>query len=212
METSFEERLNRLLVDAGVAQLDGACASRFDAYLSLFVRWNSRTNLSAVREPDEILARHFVESIACARALPSGIATLLDFGSGGGLPGIPIALIRPEITVTLAESQGKKTAFLREAVRILGTSTKVFAGRAETLTERFDCVTLRAVDKMPDAVRAATKLVADGGWLVLMTTRNDAPKLREVAGNAFLWVEELLLPGGSERILVIGQRVLNSQP
>lgn len=212
METSFEERLNRLLVDAGVAQLDGACASRFDAYLSLFVRWNSRTNLSAVREPDEILARHFVESIACARALPSGIATLLDFGTGGGLPGIPIALCRPEILVTLAESQSKKTAFLQEAVRTLGISSKVFTGRAETLNECFNCVTLRAVDKMADAVRAAAKLVIEGGWLVLMTTRGDADKLRGVAGNEFIWDQGSPLPGGSERILVIGRRTVSSRP
>ena len=88
------------------------------------------------------LSRHFVESIACARALPEGISTLLDFGSGGGFPGIPIALCRPEIAVTLAESQGKKAAFLQEAVRVLGSQAKVHAGRAELLTTQFDCVTL----------------------------------------------------------------------
>jgi 16S rRNA (guanine527-N7)-methyltransferase len=111
--------LNRLLVEAELAPLGVAQTSQFEVYLSLFVRWNSRTNLSSVREPEAILSRHFVESIACARALPSGLSTLLDFGSGGGLPGVPIALCRPEIAVTLAESQGKKAAFLQEAVRSL---------------------------------------------------------------------------------------------
>lgn len=212
MERSAGERLNGLLAETGAEPLDEASKSRFEAYLSLFVRWNSRTNLSSIREPDAILARHFVESIACARALPTRISTLLDFGTGGGLPGIPIALCRPEITVTLAESQGKKAAFLQEAVRTLGISAQVIAGRAETLTERFDCVTLRAVDKMADAVRAAAKLVSEGGWLVLMTTCDDADKLRAVAGNEFRWEEGLPLPGGSERILVLGQRAVSSQP
>ena len=163
MEISPGDRLNSLLVEAGSASLGETLSSRFEAYLSLFVRWNSKTNLSSIREPDAILSRHFVESIVCAQALPAGIAALLDFGSGGGLPGIPIPLCRPEIAVTLAESQGKKAAFLQEAVRMLGISAKVFAGRAETLTGRFDCVTLRAEDKMADAVRTAAKLVTEGG-------------------------------------------------
>ena len=86
-----------------------------------------------MRDEQGILSRHFVESIVVARELPQGIRTLLDFGSGAGLPGIPIALCRPEIAVTLAESQGKKAAFLQEAVRVLAISAMVHAGRAETL-------------------------------------------------------------------------------
>ena len=82
-------------------------------------------NSTAIRDEEGILSRHFVESIACACALPAGIFTLLDFGSGAGFPGIPIALCRPEIAVILAESQGKKAAFLQEAVRVLGISAKV---------------------------------------------------------------------------------------
>ena len=71
------------------------------------------------------------------------MATLLDFGSGAGLPGIPIALCRPEICVTLAESQAKKAAFLQEAARTLTLSSKIFAGRAEKLTDTYDCVAMR---------------------------------------------------------------------
>ena len=134
-------------------------------YLGLLLRWNARVNLTAVRDAEGILSRHFVESIACARALPDGIVTLLDFGSGAGFPGIPIALCRPEMTVTLAESQGKKAAFLQEAVRVLGGSAVVQSRRAELLTHPFDCVTLRAVDRMEAAVSAASRLVGPEGWL-----------------------------------------------
>ena len=135
-----------------------AQAGRFEEYLSLLLRWNARVNLTAIRDEEGILRRHFVESIACARALPAGIATLLDFGSGAGFPGIPIALCRPEIAVTLAESQGKKAAFLSEAVRVLGVRTQRFIPDGlRCFVTSFDCVTLRAVDKMEFAVQAAAR-------------------------------------------------------
>src|ERR1035437_744726 len=132
-ESARKLRLTALLAEAGIAPLDAVQADRFENYLLLFVRWNDRINLSSVRDEESILSRHLVESIACARALAPGISTLLDFGSGGGLPGIPIALCRPEIAVTLAESQGKKAAFLQEVLRVLELSASVHSRRAETL-------------------------------------------------------------------------------
>jgi 16S rRNA (guanine527-N7)-methyltransferase len=153
-----------------------------------------------------VLSRHFVESIACARALPVGIQTLLDFGSGAGFPGIPIALCRPEIAVTLAESQGKKAAFLMEAVRNLGVTATVHSARAEELVTLFDCVTLRAVDKMDQAVHSASKLVAPGGYLALMTTTVSLPALKSAAGVEFTWTEPFPLPGSEEQVIALGQR------
>ena len=108
-------RLTELLADTGLGMLDAEEARLFEIYFSLLIRWNARVNLTSVRSQEGILSRHFMESIACARALPAEVSTLLDFGSGGGFPGIPIAICRPEIAVTLAESQGKKAAFLQEA-------------------------------------------------------------------------------------------------
>ena len=200
-------RLNALLTAADLASLDAETASRFETYLSLFNRWNERLNLSAIRDVEGILSRHIIESIAVARKLPAGINTLLDFGSGAGLPGIPIAICRPEIAVTLAESQNKKAAFLQEAVRELGISAKVHSGRAEALHAVFDCVTLRAVDRMPKAVAAALQLVAPGGWLALMTTRAQIASLQGAAGAGFSWTESVPLPLADDRILALGQRI-----
>jgi 16S rRNA (guanine527-N7)-methyltransferase len=200
------ERLNVLLAEAGLAPVDSAVAGRFEDYLSLILRWNARVNLTAVRDEEGILQRHFVESIACARALPAGIATLLDFGSGAGFPGIPIALCRPEISVTMAESQGKKAAFLREALRVLRISANVHSGRAETLTTKVDCVTLRAVDRMEQAVQSASRLVTFGGWLALMTTRGELEGLKTAAGAEFSWPTAVPLPGSRERVLALGMR------
>lgn len=208
---SVASRLNDCLAAAGLDFLDEATASRFAAYCALLLRWNARTNLTAIRDEEGILARHFVESIACARALPPEIATLLDFGSGAGFPGIPIALCRPEIAVTLAESQRKKAAFLQEAVRTLGVSARVHPGRAESLTAQFDCITLRAVDHMPQAIRLAMNLVARSGWIALLTTEGQLTNLKESSAGGLSWLESTPLPGGESRILAFAQPRANSQ-
>jgi 16S rRNA (guanine527-N7)-methyltransferase len=200
-------RLNAALTHTGLGELDDKTALKFEDHLSLIVRWNTRLNLTSLRTEDAIIINHLCESIACANAIPSGVATLLDFGSGAGLPGIPIALCRPEIAVTLAESQNKKAAFLQEAVRVLGIKAKVHAGRAETLSEVFDCVAMRAVDKMPKAVAAATKLVAPNGWLALMTTNTDLTGLRLAAGSEFSWPDApIKLPYATDRIIALGKK------
>jgi len=202
----IQSKLQRLLVSAGLEELSAREAERFGAYFELFVRWNERTNLSAIRDEDGILSRHFLESIGCARLLPQGIATLLDFGSGGGFPGVPVAICREEIAVVLAESQGKKASFLQEVVRVLGLKARVAHGRAETLSETFDCVTLRAVDRMEAAVQAAAGLVRAGGWMALMTTREDLAGFVTAAGAGFEWDEGRPLPGSEKGILVLGRK------
>lgn len=197
------ERLDSLLKDAGFAVLDGTTVEKFENYLSLIIRWNSHINLTSLRTEDAIISIHLAESIACARALPEGIASLLDFGSGAGLPGVPIALCRPEIAVTLAESQGKKAAFLQEVVRVLKIPVRVHAMRAETIGGVFDCVVLRAVDRMPRAVGAAVPLVKPEGWLALMTTDVEFPRLQAVAGAGFCWANPIRLQDSRSRVLAL---------
>ena len=199
-------RLNRLLRESGLEALRPEQANRFAIYLSLILRWNARTNLTAVRDEEGILSRHFLECIAVAVLLPADVRILLDFGTGAGLPGIPIALCRPGITVTLAESQGKKAAFLQEAVRSLGLTAQVHAGRAEQLQAEFDCVTLRAVDRMSEAVRSAAGLVRSKGWLAVMTTRAQVAEIENAAGLGFRWEEAAPLRGSDQRILLLGHK------
>jgi 16S rRNA (guanine527-N7)-methyltransferase len=131
-------------------------------YLDLLLKWNARTNLTAIRDAEEIVRRHFGESLFAARhldssSMASGNITLLDFGSGAGFPGLPIALLRPDIQVTLAESQNKKATFLREVARTLALPTEIWSARVESMpaTRQFHTVTLRAVDNMTAAIAAA---------------------------------------------------------
>ncbi len=152
---------------------------RLSTYLDLLLKWNARTNLTAIRDPEEIVRRHFGESLFAGQNLGTPApATLLDLGSGAGFPGLPIALLHPEIHVTLAESQNKKATFLREVVRTLGLpNVEVWAARAEALpaTRRFHTVTLRAVDNMEAALPAAKLRIVPGGELVLLTTTQHLP-------------------------------------
>ena len=168
---------------------------QLSTYLDLLLRWNQRTNLTAIREPEEIVRRHFGESLFAGRHLTPLLTTtdvssrpesspredaverpaappptLLDYGSGAGFPGLPIQLLLPELRVTLAESQGKKASFLREAIRTLGLQTEVWAARVENLAaaRKFNAVTLRAVDRMDQALTAARPRVVPGGWLVIL--------------------------------------------
>jgi 16S rRNA (guanine527-N7)-methyltransferase len=169
-------------------------------YLDLLLRWNARTNLTAIREPEEIVRRHFGESLFVGvhlAPLLGPVATLLDFGSGAGFPGLPIQLFLPELNVTLAESQGKKASFLREAVRTLGSKTEVWAERVERMPadRRFDVVALRAVDKMDSALVAAEGRVAAGGLLAVLGGR------RSVEGTEN--VVSAVVPGGTDSLLYI---------
>jgi 16S rRNA (guanine527-N7)-methyltransferase len=208
-------RLNQLLEQSGHPPLAPATSEKFATYLTLLQKWNAKTNLTAIRDEEGILSRHFLESILCATALPPNIATLLDFGSGAGFPGIPIALMRPEIQVTLAESQNKKAAFLREAVRVLNLdsgvqATKVHSARAEGLTTRYDCVTLRAVDNMAAAIPAAIQLLKPEGQLAILTTQEDTQTIQQTATQSsnpnreFTWHSQPL-PKGTNRILLVGK-------
>jgi 16S rRNA (guanine527-N7)-methyltransferase len=205
--TAAGERLNALLALAGLGSLEPASLAHFEQYLALLVRWNARINLTAIRDPEQILSRHFVESIACARVVPAEVRSLLDFGSGAGFPGIPIAICRPDIAVTLAESRNKKAAFLRECVRSMGLQIMIHGARAEALSGEFDCVTLRAVDRMGAATEAAGRLVRRGGWLAVMSTMGEFPAVRQHAGVLFQWQEPIPIPSGGERIVALAVKV-----
>ena len=171
------------LSDARIAQLlepyyprpSPEIISRLSLFLDLLLKWNARTNLTAIRDPEEIVRRHFGESLFVAANLPPAI-TLLDLGSGAGFPGIPIQIAHPALRVTLAESQNKKATFLREAVRTLSLPSEVWGKRTEDLPihRRFDVVTLRAVDDPKSALMEARHHVVPGGFIMHLTTADAA--------------------------------------
>ena len=195
MATLPEDRIAQLIAPyLGGAPAPTNLTAQLSIYLDLLLKWNAKTNLTAIREPEEIVRRHFGESLFAGLHLGqrlSSDATLLDFGSGAGFPGLPIQLLHPNLRVTLAESQGKKASFLREAVRTLHLPTEIWASRAEAMppTRRFDAVTLRAVDNMPQALADARPRVTPGGWLATLSTApNPAAECIPLPGDAPGWL------------------------
>lgn len=155
-------------------------------HFDLLRRWNARLNLTAIRDEVEMVERHFCESIFLARHVPRETRTVFDIGSGGGFPGIPLAVLRPEIRVTLIESHQRKAVFLKEATRAL-PNVEILAKRAEEIDRQADLLVSRAVAH--DSVLRLTPRIAARALLL--------------AGDLPLGtLQRVQLPWGERRFLV----------
>ena len=155
----------------GVALPPGA-ADRLDALIGLLARWNRTFNLTAIREPARMVTHHVLDSLALltAATLARG-ARVLDVGCGAGLPGLPLAIARPDLAVTLLDSNGKKVAFVRQAIGELGLdNATAVAARVEAFTppERFDAIVSRAFSDLASFAAAGRRLLAADGRLLAM--------------------------------------------
>lgn len=163
---SLRQRLRAGVAALGV-DLDDRSIDRLLAYLELLQRWNAAYNLTAVRDPAEMVARHLLDSLAIVPYVHG--ATLADLGSGAGLPGIPLAIAAPARSILLVDSNGKKARFLREAVRQLDlANVRVAESRVERVEGSFDCITARAFASLAEMLAWGGHLLApDGEWLAL---------------------------------------------
>ena len=181
--------------------------SSISAYLDILLRWNARINLTAIRDSEEILTRHFGESLFAARHIfpeAESNARVIDVGSGAGFPGLPIKLWAKDIHLTLIESNNKKATFLREVIRSLKLEdAEVFAGRAEEFSASADVVTLRAVERFESVLPTAISLVVPGGRIVLLSSvsQNEITAMATGIG----WRKGI--PKSERRILNIGRRI-----
>jgi 16S rRNA (guanine527-N7)-methyltransferase len=129
---------------SGFCQLSGAQLDQLEQHYELMLRWNKTINLTRIEGIEEAVDRHYAESLFLGANLPSGPLKIADVGSGAGFPGVPIAILRPEVSVSLVESHQRKAVFLKEATRGLRNVT-VIAKRAEEVVERFSWIVSRAV-------------------------------------------------------------------
>jgi 16S rRNA (guanine527-N7)-methyltransferase len=191
---SLREQLERGLHALRLELPAGARASLLD-YLDLIVRWNKAYNLTAVRDPAEMVTRHLLDSLAVLPFVRG--QTLADLGSGAGLPGIPLAIARPGLKVTLVDSNGKKARFLREAARALPLpNVKVEQVRVEELQGRFDCITARAFASLADMLaRGGHALAPEGVWLAMKGQIESAELAQVPAGFKVEAVHALDVPG-----------------
>lgn len=162
------DQLERSLLELDIT-LPGAAAGRLIAHLELIGKWNRVYNLTAIREADKALTHHVLDCLAVLPHLVGGRTA--DVGSGAGLPGIPLALARPDWRVTLIESNHKKSTFLAQAIAELAIANAVVTGERVEAVEPaggFDLVISRAFSDLPEFVRLAGRLVAPAGTLAAM--------------------------------------------
>lgn len=190
---------------------------QISAYIDLLLKWNARINLTAVRDPEEIVTRHFGESLFAARHLFPAVPDFpdarrlttddcLDIGAGAGFPGLPIKLWAPHLRLTLIESNHKKATFLREVARALTlTDINVFAGRAEDYATQAQLVTLRAVERFEKILPVAAGLVTPGGRLVLLIGLPQVPTARALLPT-LRWDAALAIPLADSRVLLTGHQ------
>jgi 16S rRNA (guanine527-N7)-methyltransferase len=207
--------ISRLLSSIGLALNEGQ-VRQISTYIDVLTRWNAHINLTAVREPEEIVTRHFGESLFLAKQLyptphvnaaTSTGAHAVDVGSGAGFPGLPLKIWDPSLTVTLIESNHKKATFLREVIRALTlTNIDVFVGRAESYSKASaDIVTLRAVERFEHILPTASALVAAKGRVALLISTAQVEQARRLAPE-FSWDQPISTPGSTSRCMLIGVR------
>jgi 16S rRNA (guanine527-N7)-methyltransferase len=165
------------------------------AHYELLLRWNRAINLTSIKELGEIVERHYCESIFLGLHLPAKPVSIADIGSGAGFPGLPVAVLRPDCTVTLLESHQRKSVFLQEASRKLA-NVRVRSARAEEITERFDVAVSRAVSYQ-DLERSLDKLAS---FAILLSGEEAPPE-----SLGFVWDPPISLPWGNRRFLWIGR-------
>ena len=179
-------------------------------YLELLVKWNGKMNLTSVRKPEEIVLRHFGESLFAGEALLDFLkdrSSLLDLGSGPGFPGLPIKILIPRLKVTLAESQTRKAVFLREVIRSLHLDgIEVHAGRAEDLDKTFDVLTMRAVEQQEAIVPGTPDFLSENGILLLMMGASQVERVKQVL-STLEWADPKMLPLSESRVVAIGKRL-----
>jgi 16S rRNA (guanine527-N7)-methyltransferase len=206
------------LLEPFLAQpLSDSQLNNISTYIDILLRWNAKMNLTSVRNPDEIVTRHFGEPLFAAQEIskisaaeyPGKSIHLIDIGSGAGFPGLPIKIFNPKISGTLIESSHKKVAFLREVIRELDLrDTEVFADRAEeykaTLgTDQLMIVTLRAVEHYEEILNTAVKLLRRPASIALLIGENQAESTR-LEYPELRWQIPTEMPLSSQRILLIG--------
>ena len=211
------------------AVLSATQLQSISTYIDILLHWNARINLTAIRNEEEIVTRHFGESLFAASHLfppypvpysvpsvvkdfdvaearsPKAEARLADLGSGAGFPGIPIKLWAPDIALTVIESNQKKATFLRELTRALTlTDVNIQNARAETLPPHtFDVATLRAVERLPKVLPVAAALLAPQGRLALLISTSQLESTRSTLPN-FSWDHPIPIPKSQSRIILAG--------
>lgn len=181
-----------------ICELTESQVTELERHYERLRRWNKKVNLTSLTRLEDIVVRHYCESLVLATKLPADAASVADIGSGAGFPGTPMAVLRSDCSFSLVESNSRKCVFLRESTRHL-RNVRILEQRAETLTGRFDWVVSRAV-RWNNLVQ---KLAELGDNIGLLTGVSKAGEIRHV--KSIDWSEPLRLPWGERRVILLGR-------
>ena len=202
-----EEIIRRALRDFQITLKDEQ-VTYIQQYTRILQHWNEKLNLTAIKDPLEILHRHFCESMYAAVAVPINSGRLADIGSGAGFPGLPLKILRPELQLVLVESNIKKGTFLAEVIRELGlANTRVLINRYEELGEELaplDFVCSRAVGEFGPFLDWAASDRVSAGQVILWIGGRDLDEARKSA--QWDWHEPIPVPQSLRRYLLVGSK------
>ena len=210
-------------LELGIKLTDQQLA-QFETYYRELHQWNQRVNLTAITEYSEVQVQHFLDSLSCCLAFPQGLPAngkIIDIGAGAGFPGLPLKLVFPDFQLTLSDSVGKKTAFLRHLLQVLELpDVRVLTARAEQLgrapetRERFDLVLARGVAKLPALLEYTLPLCRIGGQVVawkhggIQQELESAQRALQLLGGRWKEIIPVTLTGLTDnRLLVLAEKV-----
>lgn len=218
----FEEILNKHLKEIKI-ELQKEQIEKFYKYMNLLLEWNEKINLTAITEPEEVILKHFVDSLTISKYIEKG-SKLVDMGTGAGFPGIPIKILRDDVEITLADSLNKRINFLNEVIKELNlknietvhTRAEEF-GKNKKYREKFDIATSRAVANLSTLSEYLIPLVKNAGKVICMKGSEikeeveTAKKAIEILGGKIEQEESFNLPNSDmKRNLIIIRKVKNT--
>lgn len=204
-----KDRIAELLSPfVGSASLSDSQLSSIRTYLELLLKWTAKLNLTAIRDPEEAITRHFGESLFAAKQLfPAGTTreTAIDVGSGAGFPGLPLKLWNPSLELTLIESNQRKATFLREVIRALNFDlVSVTTVRAEAVSLRTGLVTFRAVERFERILPVAIGLVRPSGRIAILIGDGQVHFAHKILPRV-RWKSPIPIPLSKKGVLLIGE-------
>ena len=205
--TLSADTIRRALGEFQIAVSDSQVL-QIQQYMRILLAWNEKINLTSIRDPLEILNRHFCECMYAASTVPVEHGRLADVGSGAGFPGLPLKIIRPELQVFLIESNVKKATFLAEVIRDLGLAgARVLVSRYEELAEEvapLDFVCSRALGEFGPFLEWAHSEKVAAKQVILWIGARDLPEIQKI--QSWKWREPIPVPHSLRRLLLVGTR------
>lgn len=207
----FDSSINKFNIFLSEEQIE-----KFNTYCQMLLKWNEKINLTAITDPNQIAVKHFADSISIfAFAQINEGASVIDVGTGAGFPGIPLAIVRPDIKLTLLDSLNKRLVFLKEVTNTLGISCDIIhmraedGGKAEHLREKFDIAVSRAVANLNVLSEYCIPFVKVGGQFIAMKGPNIEEEIRNsknsitVLGGKIKKIESFNIGDNSRNLLII---------